>query len=103
MLIGCIYLPDGNPQPGPKFDYKLAWFIKQGWTDALGQLHGDGRVSKFWHYLRNRWQRNAGLRLDHILLSPLLAPRLKDAGVDLSVRGKQDASDHARRVDQSCR
>ena len=143
ILIGCIYLPNGNPQPGPKFDYKLAWFkrlnaharkllredvpvvlagdfnvapteidiypttswdddaliqpasraayarlIKQGWTDALRQLHGDERVYTFWHYLRNRWQRNAGLRLDHILLSPQLAPRLRDAGVDRSVTGQ---------------
>ena len=142
ILIGCIYLPNGNPQPGPKFDYKLAWFKRlnaharkllrenvpvvlagdfnvaptdidiyptsswdddaliqpasraayarlnrQGWTDALRHLHGDKRVYTFWHYMRNRWQRDAGLRLDHILLSPQLALRLRDAGVDRSVRG----------------
>jgi exodeoxyribonuclease-3 len=150
ILVGCLYLPNGNPQPGPKFDYKLAWFkrlhtharkllregvpvvlagdynvvpteldiypttswdddalvqpasraayarlVKQGWTDTLRHMHGDERVYTFWHYLRNRWQRNAGLRIDHILLSPDLAPRLKDAGVDREVRGKPGASDHA--------
>jgi exodeoxyribonuclease III len=150
VLVGCIYLPNGNPQPGPKFDYKLAWFkrlqgharkllreqmpvvlagdynvapteldiypttswdddalvqpasraayarlVKQGWTDALRTLHPDERIYTFWHYMRNRWQRNAGLRLDHILLSPILAERLQDAGVDRAMRGRADASDHA--------
>ena len=150
IVVGCIYLPNGNPQPGPKFDYKLAWFkrlsaharkllcqkvpvvlagdynvtptaidiypttswdddalvqpesraayarlMKQGWTDALRELHPDERIYTFWHYLRNRWPRDAGLRLDHLLLSPQLAKRLKDAGVDRAVRGKPGASDHA--------
>jgi exodeoxyribonuclease-3 len=150
VLVGCIYLPNGNPQPGPKFDYKLAWFkrlqgharkllreqmpvvlagdynvapteldiypttswdddalvqpasraayarlVKQGWTDVLRALHPDERIYTFWHYMRNRWQRNAGLRLDHILLSPILAERLQDAGVDREMRGRADASDHA--------
>jgi exodeoxyribonuclease-3 len=150
ILVGCIYLPNGNPQPGPKFDYKLAWFkrlashgrkllrekvpvvlagdynvapteidiypttswdddaliqpasraayarlVKQGWTDALRERHPDQRIYTFWHYMRNRYARDAGLRLDHLLLSPLLAPRLKDAGVDRTVRGKEGASDHA--------
>ena len=150
ILIGCIYLPNGNPQPGPKFDYKLAWFrrlhararkllregvpavlagdynvaptdidiypttswdddalvqpesraafarlINQGWTDAIRELHGNERVYTFWHYLRNRWQRNAGLRLDHLLLSPAIASGLKDAGVDRAIRGREGASDHA--------
>ena len=151
VLVGCIYLPNGNPQPGPKFDYKLAWFkrlqgharkllreqmpvvlagdynvvpteldiypttswdddalvqpasraayarlVKQGWTDAIRHLHGEEeRIYTFWHYMRNRWQRNAGLRLDHILLSPILAERLQDAGVDREMRGRADASDHA--------
>jgi exodeoxyribonuclease III len=150
MLIGCLYLPNGNPQPGPKFDYKLAWFkrfnaharsllregipsvlagdynvvpteidiypttswdkdalvqpasraafarlMKQGWTDCLREVHGDARIYTFWHYLRNRWQRDAGLRIDHVLLSPDLAPRLEDAGVDRFVRGEPGASDHA--------
>jgi len=150
VLIGCIYLPNGNPQPGPKFDYKLAWFkrlhtharkllksgapvvlagdynvapteidiyptkswdndalvrpesraayaklVKQGWTDALRELHPGERVYTFWHYWRNSWQRNAGLRIDHLLLSPSLAPRLEDAGVDRAVRGRREPSDHA--------
>jgi exodeoxyribonuclease III len=150
ILVGCLYLPNGNPQPGPKFDYKLAWFkrlsaharkllkegvpvvlagdynvapteidiypttswgddalvqpesraayariVKQGWTDALRELHGGERIYTFWHYLRNRWPRNAGLRLDHILLSPELTSRLKQAGIDRSIRGKPGASDHA--------
>jgi exodeoxyribonuclease-3 len=150
LLIGCIYLPNGNPQPGPKFAYKLAWFkrlhahaskllrtgvptvlagdfnvapteidiyptsswdddalvqpesraayarlLKQGWTDAIRKHFGEERVYTFWHYLRHRWHRDAGLRLDHLLLSPNLAPCLKDAGVDRFVRGKEGASDHA--------
>jgi exodeoxyribonuclease-3 len=150
MIIGCLYLPNGNPQPGPKFDYKLAWFkrlhaharkllkdnipvvlagdynvvpteidiyptsswdddalvqpasraayarlVKLGWTDAIRELHGQDRIYTFWHYLRNRWQRNAGLRIDHLLLSPSVAARLEDAGVDRHVRGEPGASDHA--------
>jgi exodeoxyribonuclease-3 len=150
IIVGCIYLPNGNPQPGPKFDYKLAWFkrlqahgrkllrqkvpvvlagdynvapteidiyptrswdddalvqpesraayarlVKQGWTDALRELHPNERIYTFWHYMRNRWPRDAGLRLDHLLLSPDLAKRMKGAGVDRAVRGKKEASDHA--------
>jgi len=150
LLIGALYLPNGNPQPGPKFDYKLAWFerlnrhaasllaakvpvvlagdfnvvptdadiydtaswkqnallqpapraayaklLKQGWTDALKTLHPDEPVWTFWDYKRNRWPRDAGLRLDHILLSGELAPRLKRAEVDKPVRGRENASDHA--------
>ncbi len=150
ILIGCLYAPNGNPQPGPKFDYKLAWLerlirhaatlrkanvpavligdynivpterdiyptksydkdallqpqsraafirlIKQGWTDALRALHPDERIYTFWDYMRNRWPRDAGLRIDHILLSPDLAARLKASGVDRAVRGKPNASDHA--------
>lgn len=150
ILVGCVYLPNGNPQPGPKFDYKLAWFkrlhtharkllrdgvpavlagdynvvpteidiyptsswdadalvlpesraayarlIRQGWTDAIRELYGDRRVYTFWHYLRNCWERDAGLRIDHLLLSPAVASCLRDAGVDRSVRGKPGASDHA--------
>ena len=150
LLVGCIYLPNGNPQPGPKFDYKLAWFkrlqmharkllrsgvpvvlagdynvapteidiyptkswdddaliqpesraayaklVKQGWTDSLRTLHPGERIYTFWHYMRHRWERDGGLRLDHLLLSPELAKRLKAAGVDRAVRGKPGASDHA--------
>jgi exodeoxyribonuclease-3 len=150
ILVGTLYVPNGNPQPGPKFDYKLAWFkrlaaharkllredvpvvlagdynvapteldiypttswdddalvqpearaayarlVRQGWTDAVRKLHPDERIYTFWHYMRNRWQRDAGLRLDHLLLSPPLASRLKETGVDRAIRGKKDASDHA--------
>ncbi|TCR67510.1 exodeoxyribonuclease III [Bosea sp. BK604] len=150
ILIASIYLPNGNPQPGPKFEYKLAWFerlrahsasllaadvpvvlagdynvapteldiypttswdddaliqpesraayrrlVDQGWSDALRTLNPDERIYTFWHYMRHRWERNAGLRLDHLLLSPQLAPRLQAAGVDRAVRGRAGASDHA--------
>jgi exodeoxyribonuclease III len=150
MLVACIYLPNGNPQPGPKFDYKLAWFnrliahaaelyaadvpavlagdynvvptdldiyptkswandallqpesraayrrlLGQGWIDALRTLHPAGPMYTFWDYKRDRWRRNAGLRLDHLLLSPPLAGRLLAAGVDRGVRGEEGASDHA--------
>ena len=151
VLIAALYLPNGNPRPGPKFDYKLAWFARlnahaaeliaqgvptvmagdfnvvptsadiyptkswnddallqpevrrayaqlsaQGWTDALRTLHpDDARLFTFWDYKRNRWPRDAGLRLDHLLLSPELAPRLRAGGVDRTVRGLPDASDHA--------
>ena len=150
VLIGCLYLPNGNPQPGPKFTYKLAWFerliahaatlhgaglpvalagdynvvptpadiyeskswaknalvqpqsraafqrlLAQGWTDAIRARHPTGPVYTFWDYMRDRWTRDAGMRLDHILLSPALAARLTDAGVDRAVRGEPNASDHA--------
>ncbi|MEA2929565.1 MAG: polymerase, partial [Hyphomicrobiales bacterium] len=150
VIVGCLYLPNGNPQPGPKFDYKLAWFarlirhartlhgtgvpvvlagdynvvpterdiyptksydkdallqpesreafrrlLKQGWIDTLRTLHPEQRIYTFWDYMRNRWPRNAGLRIDHILLSPALAKGLIAAGVDRAVRGKPNASDHA--------
>ena len=149
ILIGCIYLPNGNPQPGPKFEYKLAWFErlirhartlkklnapvaligdfnvvptefdiypnhsygcdallqpqsrrayarlqKQGWTDALRELHPDQRIYTYWSYLRHRWPNNKGLRLDHFLLSPELAARLRKVGVDVEFRGRDGASDH---------
>jgi exodeoxyribonuclease-3 len=150
VLIGCLYLPNGNPAPGPKFDYKLAWFealtsyaasllardvpvvlagdfnvmpteldvykperwvndalfrpevrdafhrlAGQGWTDALRTLHPDERIYTFWDYFRNAFGRDAGLRIDHLLLSPALAPRLLAADVDRSVRAKEKTSDHA--------
>lgn len=150
VLIGCLYLPNGNPQPGPKFDYKLKWFkrlsrharkllkakvpvaligdynvaptdidiyptrswdndaliqpqsraayarlVKQGWTDALREGRPGERIYTFWDYKRNRWPRDAGLRLDHLLLSPQLAKRLTAAGVDRADRGREGASDHA--------
>jgi exodeoxyribonuclease-3 len=150
IIVTSLYLPNGNPQPGPKFEYKLDWFkrlsahaaqfiaqqlpvvlagdynvaptpldiyptkswdkdaliqpksraafqalLAQGWTDALRTLHPAKPMFTFWDYKRNRWLRDAGLRLDHLLLSPMLAPRLKKAGVDRLVRGEEGASDHA--------
>jgi exodeoxyribonuclease-3 len=150
VLVASIYLPNGNPQPGPKFAYKLDWFerliahaaglieadvpvvlagdynvvpsdldiyptkswandallqpqsraafrrlLAQGWTDAVRTLHPSEPMYTFWDYKRNRWPRDAGLRLDMLLLSPPLAPRLAAAGVDRAVRGQPDASDHA--------
>ncbi|HJS53622.1 MAG TPA: exodeoxyribonuclease III [Chitinophagaceae bacterium] len=150
MVIGCLYLPNGNPYPGPKFDYKLNWFkrltshakkllkeeipvilagdfnvmpteldvykperwvndalfrkevrtafkklISQGWTDALRELHPGETIYTFWDYFRNAYARNAGLRIDHFLLSPQIAKRLKKAEVDKQVRGWEKTSDHA--------
>ena len=150
VLLGCLYLPNGNPRPGPKFDYKLAWFdaflkhargllkagmpvalcgdynvmpterdvykperwvddalfapevralfaklIKQGWTDAIRTLHPDATIYTFWDYFRNAYARDAGLRIDHLLLSRELAPALRAAGVDRDVRGWEKTSDHA--------
>lgn len=150
VLVGCLYAPNGNPQPGPKFDYKLEWMARfeahaaelfasglpvilagdynivptpfdiyettsydnnalvqpapreayqrlldQGWVDAIRKKHPKEQVFTFWDYMRKRWERNAGLRLDHILLSKRLARKLVDAGVDKHVRGWPEASDHA--------
>jgi exodeoxyribonuclease-3 len=150
MVIGCLYLPNGNPAPGPKFDYKLRWFerltaraavllasgapvvlagdynvmptdldvykperwlgdalfrpevreayrrlVAQGWTDALRELHPGERIYTFWDYFRNAYARDAGLRIDHLLLSPSIAGRLRAAGVDRAVRGWEKTSDHA--------
>ena len=150
VIVGCLYLPNGNPAPGPKFDYKLRWFerftayaasllahdlpvvlagdynvmpteldvskperwrddalfrpevrqayaalVAQGWTDALRTLHPGERIYTFWDYFRNAYARDAGLRIDHLLLSPSVAPRLKSAGVDRDVRGWEKSSDHA--------
>jgi exodeoxyribonuclease-3 len=150
IIIGGLYLPNGNPRPGPKFDYKLAWFEKliahaatllesglpvvlagdfnvmpteadvykperwtkdalfapevralyaqligRGWTDSLRTLHPDETIYTFWDYFRNAYGRDAGLRIDHLLLSPSLADRLEDAQVDRQVRGWEKTSDHA--------
>ena len=150
VLVASIYAPNGNPQPGPKFDYKLAWLkrlnahaaelyatgapvvlagdynvvptdldiyptkswdrnallqpesraayqrlLAQGWTDAIRALHPKEPMYTFWDYMRNRWERDGGLRLDHILLSSALTERLQGAGVDRQTRGMEDASDHA--------
>ena len=148
VLIGCLYLPNGNPAPGPKFDYKLRWMerferhaaklwstglpvvlagdynvvptdrdiypskswsgnallrpepraayarlLAQGWRDALRTAHPDAPAYTFWDYKRERWPRDAGLRIDHLLLSAPL--QLRAAGVDRDVRGAENASDHA--------
>ncbi len=150
VLVGCVYLPNGNPQPGPKFDYKLACFewlidhaqalyasgqpvmligdfnvvptdfdiynprswlkdallqpesrkcfqrlLAQGWHDVIRSRFPEQRIYTFWDYFRNHWQTNSGLRIDHILVSPALAERVVDAGVDTWVRGLPHASDHA--------
>lgn len=150
IVVGCLYVPNGNPAPGPKFEYKLRWFerlqehakflfsagvpvvlagdynvmptdldvyaperwvddalfrpevreayrslVAQGWTDALRTLHPGERIYTFWKYFRNAFARDAGLRIDHFLLSPVLAKRLTAAGVDRDVRARDHASDHA--------
>ncbi|MFD1709288.1 exodeoxyribonuclease III [Ottowia flava] len=148
ILFACLYLPNGNPQPGPKFDYKLRWFerlrrrteelwhsghpvvllgdwnvvptdadiykpdtwrddallqpearaafasiLAQGWTDAIGKVYHKKVPFTFWDYRRKRWERDAGLRIDHILVGHSL--KLQDAGVDREERGKESPSDHA--------
>jgi exodeoxyribonuclease-3 len=150
ILIVCIYLPNGNPAPGPKFDYKLEWFsrlnnralhlyksgapviiagdynvipedidaykperwvrdavffpesreayrklLAQGWTDSIRTLYPDTKIFTYWDYFRNAFQRDAGIRMDHILLSSKLKKKLKNGGVDRYVRGWEKASDHA--------
>jgi exodeoxyribonuclease-3 len=150
VLVACLYLPNGNPAPGPKFDYKLRWFerlsaratellacnepvvlagdfnvmptdldvykperwlddalfrpevreafhrlLAQGWVDSIRALHPDERIYTFWDYFRNAWARNAGLRIDHLLVNAKAAKRLLGAGVDRGVRGWEKASDHA--------
>jgi exodeoxyribonuclease-3 len=112
MIVGCLYLPNGNPTPGAKFNYAPErWvddalfrpevreayrrLLTQGWTDALRALHPDERIYTFWKYFRNAFARNAGLRIDHLLLSPSLAGRLVAAGVDRDVRARERSSDHA--------
>jgi len=149
IIIGCLYLPNGNPAPGPKFDYKLKWFerltlraaellslkapviltgdfnvmpteidaykperwvndalfrpetraafknlVSQGWTDAIRKLYPDQVIYTFWDYFRNAYERNAGLRIDHFLLSPEIEKNLLAAGVDRHVRGWEKTSDH---------
>ena len=150
VVIGCLYLPNGNPAPGPKLDYKLTWLsrlaahaselisektpvvlagdynviptdldvynparwekdalflpevreafhaiVAQGWTDALRSLHADETIYTFWDYFRNAYGRNAGLRIDHLLLNRAASKRLANAGVDRDVRGWEKPSDHA--------
>ena len=150
IVVACLYAPNGNPQPGPKFDYKLAWMrrlaahasslyssgvpvvlagdfnvvpteadiypttsyrdnalvqpesraafrvlLDQGWIDAIRLRHPAETIYTFWDYMRKRWERNAGLRIDHLLLNAEAGALLADANVDKAVRGRPDASDHA--------
>lgn len=150
ILVASIYAPNGNPRPGPKFDYKLAWLARlrrhatalrktgapivlagdfnvapteidiyptrswdddaliqpesraafrgivgRSWIDSIRTMHPTARIYTFWDYKRMRWARDAGLRLDHLLLSANLGHRLIDAGVDRTARGRDGASDHA--------
>jgi exodeoxyribonuclease-3 len=150
LLIGCLYLPNGNPTPGPKLDYKMRWMARfrdyaqtlvnlprpvilagdynvipterdvykperwvedalfrvevrelfhsiaaQGWLDSLRDRHPDEIIYTYWDFFRNAYERNAGLRIDHLLLNPSAAPRLKSAEVDRHVRGWEKSSDHA--------
>ena len=150
LTLAALYLPNGNPQPGPKFDYKLKWMdrllvhakelyarreavvmagdynvvptdfdiynprswkkdallqpqtreryrqlLEQGWIDALRKLHPEERIYTFWDYFRQHWEHDSGLRIDHLLLNPAAAKRLKAGGVDKWVRGLEKASDHA--------
>ena len=80
-------------QPAPREQF--ARLLAQGWTDALRKIHPDETIYTFWDYRRQRWERNAGLRLDHLLLSKKLSTKLTDAGVDREVRGADEPSDHA--------
>ena len=80
-------------QPAPRAIY--ARILADGWTDALRHLHPEATLYSFWDYRRNRWPRDAGMRLDHLLLSPAALPRLAAAGIDREMRGREDASDHA--------
>jgi len=152
LIVGSIYLPNGNPQPGPKFEYKLAWFkrlidhaaqlfdcgqrvvlagdynvvatddlgdiysprsykddallqpetraayrelLAQGWTDSIRKMYPETPVYTYWDYFRNRWPRDAGLRIDHLLLNAKASPFLRQAGVDKAMRGREKPSDHA--------
>ena len=80
-------------QPEPREAY--ARLLSQGWTDAIRSQHPTEPMYTFWHYLRDAWRRDAGMRLDHLLLSTGVAARLRGSGVDREIRGAEDASDHA--------
>lgn len=150
IVVACLYAPNGNPQPGPSFDYKLAWLrrlaahaptlyssgvpvvlagdfnvvpteadiypttsyddnalvqpqsraafrvlLDQGWIDAIRSRHPNEAIYTFWDYMRKRWERNGGLRIDHLLLNAEAGALLADANVDRAVRGRPGASDHA--------
>jgi exodeoxyribonuclease-3 len=69
--------------------------LAQGWIDAVRTLHPGERIYTYWDYFRNAYGRDAGLRIDHLLLNPSMARRLGAAGVDRAVRGWEKSSDHA--------
>jgi hypothetical protein len=87
------YATNALVQPEPRALFRR--ILDQGWVDAIRTMHPDAPMYTFWDYMRNRWQRDAGLRIDHLLLNPKAARRLVEAGVDRGVRGLEDASDHA--------
>ena len=87
------YAKNALVQPEPRALFRR--LLDQGWIDAIRTMHPDAPMYTFWDYKRNRWQRDAGLRIDHLLLNPKAAKRLVDAGVDREVRGLEGASDHA--------
>jgi DNA polymerase I len=87
------YAKNALVQPEPRALFRQ--ILDQGWIDAIRAMHPDAPMYTFWDYMRNRWQRNAGLRIDHLLLNPKAAKRLVDAGVDREVRRLEAASDHA--------
>jgi exodeoxyribonuclease-3 len=87
------YADDALLQPQSRAAFRR--LIAQGWTDAIRARHPSARIYTFWDYMRNRWPRDAGLRIDHLLLSTGVAARLEDANVDKHVRGRAGASDHA--------
>lgn len=150
VLCCCLYAPNGNPAPGPKFDYKMSWLerllakgsklvtmdepvvllgdynvvptdldaykperwvndavffpeprqayqqlLSQGWTDSIRELYPNEKIFTYWDYFRNAFARDAGIRMDHLLLNPALAKRLQTGGVDRDVRGWEKSSDHA--------
>jgi exodeoxyribonuclease-3 len=150
IYVACLYLPNGNPMPGPKFDYKMTWMdrlltraeelvrmdepvvmlgdynviptnldayrpdryvfdavfsleakeafqelLQQGWTDSIRHLYPDEKIYTYWDYFRNSFARDAGIRMDHLLLNSVLAKRLESGGVDKDVRGWEKPSDHA--------
>lgn len=150
IFVSCLYLPNGNPMPGPKFDYKMTWMdrlltraeelvkmnepvvmlgdynviptnldayrpdryvfdavfsieakeafqelLQQGWLDSIRHLYPEEKIFTYWDYFRNSFARDAGIRMDHLLLNPVLAKRLETGGVDKDVRGWEKPSDHA--------
>ncbi|AZO55685.1 MULTISPECIES: exodeoxyribonuclease III [unclassified Mesorhizobium] len=151
LVVGCLYLPNGNPAPGPKFDYKLRWFdrlisygqqllgdgamsilcgdynvvpteidavvprrwlgdavyfpesrrayaemLANGWTDAVRRIHPDKGIYTYWNFsYRGGYDRSSGLRMDHLLVCPSLSDKLRNAGVDVELRGWEKPSDHA--------